>query len=73
MFKKMKSLFYRRVFVRNPNTSKEIVQFVHEVHLVFAVTVGERSMNFKKFPTLTQDLSMEMYCYERGECVYVPS
>ena len=27
--------------------------------------VGERSMNFKKIPTLTQDLSMEMQRYER--------
>ena len=29
------------------------------------VLVGEHSMNFKNFPTLTQDLSMEMYSYER--------
>ena len=32
MFKKMKSLCNRRVSVRNPDTSKEIVHFVHEVH-----------------------------------------
>ena len=37
---KMKSLCYRRVFVWNPDTSKEIVQFVHEVHPVFAVTLS---------------------------------
>ena len=37
------------------------------------VVVGEQSMKFKKIPTLTQDLSMEMRLYERGECVYVPS
>ena len=36
-FKKLKSLCNRWVSVRNPNTSKEIVHFVHEVHLVFAV------------------------------------
>ena len=35
MFKKLKSLCNRRVFVRNPDTSKEIVQFVYEVHPVF--------------------------------------
>jgi hypothetical protein len=34
--------------------------------------VGEWSMQFKKIPMLTQDLSMEMHRYERGECVYVP-
>ena len=39
-FKKMKSLCNRRVFVRNPDTSKEIVRFVHEVHPVFAVTLS---------------------------------
>ena len=38
--KKMKCLWYRRVFVRNPDTSKEIVRFVHEVHPVFAVTLS---------------------------------
>jgi hypothetical protein len=37
-FKKMKSLCNRWVFVRNPDTSKETVRFVHEVHPVFAVT-----------------------------------
>ena len=40
MFKKLKSLCNRRVFVRNPDTSKEIVQFVHEVHPVFPVTLS---------------------------------
>ena len=39
-FKKMKSLCNRWVFVRNPDTSKEIVHFVHEVHPVFAVTLS---------------------------------
>ena len=34
----MKSFCNRQVFVRNPDTSKEIVQFVHEVHPVFPVT-----------------------------------
>ena len=38
--KKIKSLCNRRVFVRNPDTSKEIVHFVHEVHTVFAVTLS---------------------------------
>ena len=37
-FKKMKSLCNRRVSVWNPDTSKEIVCFVHEVHPVFAVS-----------------------------------
>ena len=37
-FKKMKSLCNRRVSVWNPDTSKEIVCFVHEVHPFFAVT-----------------------------------
>ena len=36
-FKKLKSLSNRRVSVWNPDTSKEIVHFVHEVHLVFAI------------------------------------
>ena len=35
------------------------------IDLAHDATVGERSMNFKKFPTLTQDLSMEMHRYER--------
>ena len=39
-FKKMKSLCNRRVSVWNPDTSKEIVRFVHEVHPVFAVTLS---------------------------------
>ena len=39
-FKKMKSLCNRWSFVRNPDTSKEIVRFVHEVHPVFAVTLS---------------------------------
>ena len=30
----------RRVSVWNPGTLKEIVRFVHEVHLVFAVTLS---------------------------------
>ena len=38
-FKKMKSLCNRRLSEWNPDTSKEIVRFVHEVHLVFAVTL----------------------------------
>ena len=37
---KMKSLCNRRVSVWNPDTSKEIVRFVHEVHPVFAVTLS---------------------------------
>ena len=36
----MKSLCNRRVSVWNPDTLKEIVRFVHEVHLVFAVTLS---------------------------------
>ena len=36
----MKSLCNRWVFLRNPDTSKEIVHFVHEVHPVFAVTLS---------------------------------
>ena len=38
--KKMKSLCYRQVSIWNPDTSKEIVRFVHEVHPVFAVTLS---------------------------------
>ena len=38
-FKKMKCLCNRRVSIWNPDTSKEIVCFVHEMHLVFAVTL----------------------------------
>ena len=38
-FKKMKSLCNRRVSVWNPDTSKEIVCFVHEVHSIFAVSL----------------------------------
>ncbi len=37
--KKMKSLCKWRVSVWNPDTSKEIVCFVHEVHPVFSVTL----------------------------------
>ena len=37
-FKNLKSFCNRLVFVQNPDTSKEIVQFVHEVHPVFRVT-----------------------------------
>ena len=36
----MKSLCNRGVFFRNPDTSKGIVQFVHEVHPVFPVTLS---------------------------------
>jgi hypothetical protein len=39
-FKKMKYLCNRRVFVRNPDTSKEIVHFIHEVQAVFAITLS---------------------------------
>ena len=39
-FKIMKSLCNRWVFVPNPDTSKEIVRFVHEVHPLFAVTLS---------------------------------
>ena len=38
-FKKMISLCNRQVSVWNPDTSKEIVRFVHEVHPVFAVSL----------------------------------
>ena len=38
-FKKMKSLCNTRVSVWNPDTSNEIVRFVHEVHPVFAVSL----------------------------------
>ena len=38
--KKMISLCNGRVSVWNPDTSKEIVRFVHEVHPVFAVTLS---------------------------------
>ena len=37
--KKMKSLCNRRVSGWNPDTLKEIVRFVHEVHPVFAVSL----------------------------------
>ena len=36
----MKSLCNRRVSVWNPDTLKEIVRFVHEVHPVYAVTLS---------------------------------
>ena len=36
----MKCLCNRWVFVRNPHTSKEMVQFVHEVHPIFVVTLS---------------------------------
>ena len=39
-FWKMKSLCNRRVSGWNPDTLKEIVRFVHEVHPVFAVTLS---------------------------------
>ena len=38
--KKLKSLCNRQVSVWNPDTSKEIVRFVHEVHPVFAETLS---------------------------------
>ena len=37
--KKWNPFCNRRVSVWNPDTSKEIVRFVHEVHPVFAVTL----------------------------------
>ncbi len=40
MFKKLKSFCNRKVFVQNHDTTKEIVQFVHEVRPVFAVTLS---------------------------------
>ena len=40
IIKKMKSLCNRRVSVCNPDTSKEIVHFVHAVHPIFAVTLS---------------------------------
>ena len=39
-FKNMKSLCNRRVSGWNPETLKEIVRFVHEVHPLFAVTLS---------------------------------
>ena len=39
-FKNMKCLCNRWVFIRNPRTSKDMVQLVHEVHPVFAVTLS---------------------------------
>ena len=38
--KKWSAFCNRWVFVRNPDTSKEIVHFVHKVHPVFAVTLS---------------------------------
>ena len=38
--RKMKCLWNRWVFVWNPRTLKEMVQFVHEVHPVFAVILS---------------------------------
>ena len=38
--KKLKSLCDRQGSVWNPDTLKEIVRFVHEVHPVFAVTLS---------------------------------
>ena len=38
--RKMKCLYNRWLFVRNPCTLKEMVQFVHEVHAVFAVILS---------------------------------
>ena len=39
-FRKMKCLCNRWVFVSNPCTLKEMVEFVHEVHPVFAVILS---------------------------------
>ena len=39
-FRKMKCLWNRWVFVWNPRTLKEMDQFVHEVHPVFAVMLS---------------------------------
>ena len=38
--RKMKCLWNRCVFVLNPCTLKEMVQFVHEVHPIFAVILS---------------------------------
>ena len=38
--KKMKCLCNTWVFIRNPNTLKGMVQFVHEVHPVFSITLS---------------------------------
>ena len=43
-FKKTKSLCNRRVSVWNPDTSKEIVRFVHEMHPISAVTLSTFSL-----------------------------
>ena len=56
--KKMKSLCNRRVSVWNPDTSKEIVHFVHEVHPVLAITLSTFlhmlcGWNDDTMPTLT--------------------
>ena len=34
--------------------------------------LGNGACNFKKIPTLTQDLSMEMHCYEGGSVSMYP-
>ena len=39
----------------------------------FDATVGERSMQFQKNPTLMQDLSRRCIAMRGGECVSVPS
>ena len=36
------------------------------------VMLGNGACNFKKIPTLTQDLSMEMHRYERGSVSTYP-
>ena len=36
-------------------------------------SVGEHSMQFQKFPPVTQDLSRRCIATRGGECVYVPS
>ena len=53
----MKSLCNRRVSGWNPDTLKEIVHFVHEVHPVFAVTLSTFlhmlcGWNYDTMPTL---------------------
>ena len=57
----MKSLYNRQVSAWNPDTSKEIVRFIHEMHPVFAVTLStflhmlcgwnDDHANFQPFPS----------------------
>ena len=39
-FRKIKFLWNRWVYVWNPRTLKQMVQFIHEVHLVFAIILS---------------------------------